>query len=156
MCEKLQNLTDYLLGLDFCPRENIDSWVDLATIIPEPRHQGQYAEICRYHHRCTVLIERFTGDSRLIAAWLAAWLEDYDPDRETDNMPDPEIDVEPLDASGTQWDVDINIEFLEPVMVQQNENGNIQWRMKQWSLIDVPLIDEATDVDSVEEKDNAA
>ncbi len=156
MCEKLQNLTDYLLELKFCPRENIDSWVDLATVIPEPLNQGQYAEICRYHHRCTVIIERFTGDDRLIAAWISAWLEDYDPERQSDRMPDPEINVEPLDASGTQFDVDISIEFVEPVMVQQNSNGNIQWRMKRWSLIDEPVVDDATDVDSVEEQNNAA
>ncbi len=150
MSHKLHQITSFLIEQDFIPRENIDSWVDLCAVIPESRNMGQYLEICRLHHQCTIVIERCTGDSRLITAWLSAWLNDNDPDRDADRMPDPDIDIEALDASGTQWDVDISVEFVEPVMVVMNDNGKIPWQGKHWSLIDEPLLDVAESVDGVE------
>ncbi len=159
MSRKLQEITEYLTGLDFVPRENIDAWVDICHIIPEIMNMGQYMELCHLHHKCTILIERYTGDSRLITAWISAWLQDHDPDRSGARMPDPDIDVEALDASGTQWDVDISIEFVEPVMVIPDNEGNITWNNQQWSLIDEPVIDVAESVQEVEperSQDNAA
>ena len=150
MSRKLQQITDYLIELDFVASENIDIWVDLCSEILESRNMGHYLELCRMHYQCTILIERYTGDSRLIAAWLASWLDDHDPDRDAYRMPDPEIDIEALDASGTLWDVDISIEFTEPVMIVENDNGNICWHEKRWSLIDEPLVDVAESVDEVE------
>ena len=89
----------------------------------------------------------------MITAWVAAWLDDHDPDRDKQQMPDPEIDIEALDASGTQWDVDITIEFTEPVMVIEGDNGNIRWQGMRWNLIDEPLVDVAESVDEVEPED---
>ena len=149
MSQKLQALTGYLIRLDFIQRENIDAWVDLCSVIPESRNKGEYMEVCRLHHKCTLLIERYTGDSRLITAWLSAWLMDNDPDRDQYGLTDPDIDVEALDASGSQWDIDISIEFVEPVMLLQDGNGPISWRGQHWRLIDDPIVDVAEEVDEV-------
>ena len=156
MSHKLQQITDYLIDLNFVARENIDTWVDLCSVIQESKSMGHYLELCRLHYQCTILIERYTGDARLITAWLAAWLDDHDPDRDQQQMPDPEIDIEALDASGTQWDVDISVEFTEPVMVIEGDNGNIQWMGQRWSLIDEPLVDIAESVEEVEPEDHHA
>lgn len=154
MSAKLQELTDYLIDLDFIPVENIDSWVDVCTVIPASVNMGQYYELCRLHHRCTLILERYTGDSRLITAWIAAWLKDHDGDRDDDRLPDPDVDIEALDASGTQWDVDVSIEFVEPVLIEPDEfNGNIDWNGQKWRLIDAPVIDIAEEVDRVEPED---
>ncbi|WP_420588202.1 phage tail protein [Bacterioplanoides sp.] len=153
MSYKLQQVTDFLVGLNFVPEENIDNWVDLCSVIPESRNMGKYLEICRLHHQCTLLIERYTGDSRLITAWVSAWLHDHDPDRDSYQLPDPDIDIEALDASGTQWDIDISIEFVEPVMVVMDDTGNIPWQGQRWSLIDDPLVDVAESVEEVEPED---
>jgi len=118
-------------------------------------NMGHYVELCTLHYQCTILIERYTGDARLITAWLASWLDDHDPDRDQQQMPDPEIDIEALDASGTQWDVDISIEFTEPVMVVEGSNGNIHWQGQRWNLIDEPLVDVARNVDEVEPEDRS-
>ena len=151
MSFKLANLTDYLIGLEFVPRENLESWVDLCTVIPASVNVGHYYELCRLHHRCTLLIERYTGDSRLITAWIASWLKDHDSDRDNDRLPDPDIDIEALDASGTQWDVDVSIEFIEPVLIQPDEtNGIITWNGSKWSLIDQPVIDTAEELDRLD------
>ena len=151
MSAKLQDLTDYLIGLKFVPRENLESWVDLCTVIPASVNMGKYYELCRLHHRCTLLIERYTGDSRLITAWIAAWLKDHDSDRDNDRLPDPDIDIEALDASGTQWDVDVSIEFIEPVLIHPDDaNGTITWNGSQWSLIDQPVIDTAEELDRLD------
>ena len=72
MSRKLQQITDYLIELDFVASENIDIWVDLCSEILESRNMGHYLELCRMHYQCTILIERYTGDSRLIAAWFSA------------------------------------------------------------------------------------
>ena len=132
------------------PQENIDSWVDICTVIPEVVNMGNYWEMCRLHHKCTILIERYTGDSRLITAYISAWINDYDNDRDDYQMPNPDIDIEALDASGTQWDVDITIEFMESVLVVQDDEGDITWKDERWSLIEDPLIDYAESVDGVE------
>lgn len=155
MSAKMQGLTDYLMDLDFIPRENIESWVDLCTIIPASLNHGQYFELCRLHHRCSLIIERYTGDSRLITAWIAAWLKDHDGERDADRLPDPDIDIEALDASGTQWDVDVSIEFIEPVLIEPDElNGNIQWHGRRWRLIDQPVIDIAEELDRLDPVDD--
>ena len=155
MSRKLEDLTNYLAGMNFVTRENIDNWVDLCSVIQESKNMGHYLELCRLHYQCTILIERYTGDARLITAWLSAWLDDNDPDRDADRMPDPEIDIEALDASGTQWDVDISVEFTEPVMVVEGDNGNIFWQGQRWSLIDEPLVDVAESVEEVEPEDSS-
>lgn len=151
MSAKLQDLTDYLIGLEFVPRENLESWVDLCTVIPASMNMGHYYELCRLHHRCSLFIERYTGDSRLITAWIAAWLKDHDPDRDNDRLPDPDIEIEALDASGTQWDVDVSVEFIEPVLIQPDEiNGTITWNGSKWSLIDQTVIDTAEELDRLD------
>ena len=154
MSAKLQELTDYLIALDFVPRENMDAWVDVCTVIPASLNMGKYYELCRLHHRCTLFIERYTGDSRLITAWIAAWLKDHDGDRDNDRLPDPDVDIEALDASGTQWDVDVSIEFIEPVLIQPDEaNGTIPWNGSKWSLIDQPVINTAENLDRLDPAD---
>lgn len=151
MSAKLASLTDYLIGLNFVPRENLESCVDLCTVTPASINMGHYYELCKQHHRCTLLIERYTGDSRLIIAWIAAWLKDHDPDRDNDRLPDPDIDIKALDASGTQWNVDVSIEFIEPVLIQPDDaNGTIMWNGSQWSLIDHPVCDTAEELDRLE------
>lgn len=149
MSVKLAQLTEHLISLAFIPRENLESWVDICTVIPESINHGHYQEICRLHHKCTLMIERYTGDSRLITAWMTAWLNDNDPDRDRDRMPDPDIDVEALDASGTTWDIDITLEFVEPVLVVEDQNGVIPWNGLNWSVIDEPIIDTARHVEWV-------
>ncbi len=154
MSAKLQRLTEYLLALDFVPRENLESWVDLCTMNPSSKNLGHYYELCRLHHRCTLFIERYIGDSRQITAWIAAWLKDHDPERDCDRLPDPDIDIEALDASGTQWDIDVSIEFTEPVLIEQDEQtGNIDWNGKKWRLIDEPIIDTAEELDRLDPND---
>lgn len=155
MSLKLQQLTDHLIELAFVPRENIESWVDLCTVIPCSLNMGHYYELCRLHYRCTLFIERYSGDARLITAWIAAWLKDHDPDRDHDRMPDPDIDIEALDASGTQWDTDVSIEFVEAVLIRPAPDGVITWDGKQWELIEQPLIDTAEQLDQLQPEDTA-
>lgn len=157
MSFKLRSLTDYLIELDFAPRENIESWVDMCTLIPTSMSMGNYVQLCSLHHRCTVKIERYTGDSRLITAWIATWIHSFDSDRDHDQLPDPDIDIEALDASGTQWDVDLSIEFMEPVLIAADpENGNITWNEQKYALIKKPIIDTAKEITQTNFSDSSA
>ena len=149
MSAKLERLTRTLINLRFVPRENIESWVDVCTLIPSSVDHGEYYELCRMHYRCTLLVERYQGDCRLISSWVASWLKDYDGDRDHDQMPDPEIDIEALDASGTQWDVDLSIEFVEPILIVPANDGVITWKGQQWQLIDQPVVDTAEQLENV-------
>ncbi len=46
MSSKLTDITNHLIELDFCPRENIDAWVDICTVINESQSRGHYIELC--------------------------------------------------------------------------------------------------------------
>ncbi|AMO55982.1 phage tail protein [Endozoicomonas montiporae] len=150
MSTKLQQLTSHLLGKRLARNEDIESWVDRCSIIPEARHMGEYAEICQQQSTCTVVIERFSGDARKIMALVTAWLQDNDDNRERFGLGDPEIDVTPLDKSGKSSDVDISLVFYDPVMVRLDTDGDIHWQGLRWSLIDDPLVDTAEEVAEVD------
>ena len=150
MSVKLQQLTSLLLSKRLSRKEDIDSWVDRCSIVPEARAMGEYAEICQQQSHCTLFIERFSGDARQIMAQVTAWLQDNDDNRERFNLADPEIDVTPLDKSGKSHDVEISLEFYDPVMVRLDTDGDIHWQGLRWSLIDEPLIDTAEEVAEVD------
>ncbi len=155
MSHKLQQLTSHILSQKLCRNENIDSWVDRLTFPPESRDMGEYSEICQQHSTCTLFIERFVGDSREIIAQITAWLQENDKTREQFGLPDPEMDVTMLNKSGTSWDVDVSIEFYDPVMVKRDPAGRIQWQGDSWSLISEPLVDTAQEVAQVDPEGKA-
>ena len=150
MSVKLQQLTSLLLSKRLSRKEDIDSWVDRCSIVPEARAMGEYAEICQQQSNCTLFIERFSGDAREIMAQVTAWLQENDDNRERFKLADPEIDVTPLDKSGKSHDVEISLEFYDPVMVRLDTDGDIHWQGLRWSLIDEPLIDTAEEVAEVD------
>ena len=152
MSKKLQALTSHLIGTRQCRKENIDSWIDRCQIRQETSDEGLYQQLHLDHNACTVFIENFSGNGDTLRAQISAWLQDNDDTniRERYGLPDPEIDITPMDKSGKKWDVDIAVEFLDPVLVKPDENGDVIWDGLRWSIIDDPIVDTATDEDGVE------
>ncbi len=149
MSLKLQKLTAHLLKQNLCHQEDVDSWVDSCRITPEARHKGEYSEIGQMVSSCTLFFERYPDDSRKILALVSGWLQDNDPDRDQVGLADPQINVTPLDKSGCSFDVDISLDFTDPIMVQVSADGDIFWQGKRWKLIDKPLVTTAEEVDGV-------
>ena len=156
MSRLLQRLTTHLLDSRQCRREDIDSWIDRCTLIPEARYEGHYSQLHLDHNVCTVFIERFSGNADQLKAQITAWLQDNDDMhlRQRYTLPDPEIDITMLDKSGNKWDIDITIEFLEPVLVEEDPQGAIRWQGSTWSVINDPIIDTATEEDGVEPQES--
>lgn len=150
MSSKLQALCAHLLASQQCTAKQLDSWVDARTLRLEPADGGQYMELCQRHSRCTVLIERFHGDADIFEALLAAWIQDHDDpnERSRQKLPDPEVEIEPL--GGNAFDIDITIEFLDPLLIEADPAGPIGWNGQQWSVISAPVIDTATDQQGVQ------
>ncbi|WP_067522416.1 phage tail protein [Endozoicomonas ascidiicola] len=157
MSTKLQRLTEFLLEHRQCRKEDIDSWVDRCTLRPESSFEGKYHQLHIDHNVCSVLVERFSGNANLLKAMVTSWLQDNDDVniRNRYELPDPSFDIEMLDKSGKRWDVDITIEFLEPLLVQEDPQGAIHWQGSRWSVIDAPIIDTATEEDGAHPEENA-
>ena len=152
MSAKLRELTAHILAKGLCRQEEIDSWVDQEYIEIDTRNQGEYIQICRHKSRCTVFVERFRQDARLLSSVVVAWINENDYQREDDQLPVPEIDVTPLDSGNSErplFDIEITLEFMDDVLIKPDENGIITYKGEQWSLLDAPLIDTAVNVDGV-------
>ena len=147
MSKNLRALSAHIIDNKLCRTEQIDSWVDSARLRNEARNHGQFTQMFLVHSRCTMIIEGYAGDSRLLMAHICAWLQDHDDvnERESYGLPDPDITVEMLDKSGRSHDVDISVEFLEPVFVIPDTDGDIEWQGRRWSIIDEPVVDVAED-----------
>ena len=72
MSRLLQRLTSHLLDSRQCRREDIDSWIDRCTLIPEARYEGHYSQLHLDHNTCTVFIERFSGNADLLKAQITS------------------------------------------------------------------------------------
>ncbi|MET4706724.1 phage tail protein [Endozoicomonas lisbonensis] len=151
MSSKLKSLTCYLISKKQCRQEDLDSWVDHCRIIPESSVEGEYCQLHLNLTTCTLFIEEFSGNATELVAHVSAWLQDNDDpnDRQRFGLTDPEMDITMLDSSGKKWDVDISLQFLEPVLVQEDPNGSIEWDSTRWSLIEEPVVDVATEAEGV-------
>ena len=159
MSAKLKALTACILDKGLCRQEEMDSWVDQVYIDIDTRVQGEYVQIGRHRSRCTVFIERFRQDARLLSSVVITWINENDYLRENDLLPAPEINVTPLDSGNHKlplFDIEITLYFIDEVLIIPDENGIITYKGERWSLLDTSLVNTALNVDGIREQWSSA
>lgn len=132
----LQALTAHLLSIvpSKC-RKFVDSWMDTAELKLEPKNEGYGMQLGMMGYEAVISFESFPFrefDPAIVLAGMMAWLQDNDPFRDKYNLENPTFDVEP--ESDTVANVEINIHFIEPVTVVEEEQGAITWREKKYNI----------------------
>lgn len=117
--------------------QKLDAEMGNIELILSPRNMGRGMDIAYQRYTAEFLIDRLPFkkyDPAVLFANVAAWLMDNDDEREEQlgELKDPVIEVVIEDEQNAE--VLIQIVFEEPIKIVENENGNIYWRKKRWSI----------------------
>jgi hypothetical protein len=134
---KLRALTTFLLERNLVLPEQLDSWADQVTLdlIWKPDVDGLHMGDMRY--RATIILERFTDHPGRLMALLGSWLEGHDDNRDRQELPSPNFEIEPLDSD--LFDVEISLEFVEPQYLAEQDDGEIEAFGKRWAFVPFDL-----------------
>lgn len=115
--------------------KHIECWMEDLELLTGSKNQGHGSDIGYISYNASFSFERFPFkeiDPAIVMANVLAWIEDFDQHRERFELNDPSFDVEP--SSDTTVLMTLEIEFIEPLMVVEDLNGQILWQGKQWAL----------------------
>ena len=134
---KLKALTKYLIACRLVPSEQLDSWTDQVTVdlIWKPDLDGLHMSDMRY--TATIALERFADHPGRLLALVGSWLENNDQGRDRDELPAPKFDISMLDNDLA--DVDITLEFNEPLYLAEDPAGEIEAHGKTWAFVPFDL-----------------
>lgn len=134
---KLKALTKYLIACRLVPSEQLDSWADQVNLdlIWKPDVDGMRMGDMRYS--ATIALERFDDHPSRLMALVGSWLEANDPNRDRDELPAPKFDISMLDNDLA--DVDITLEFNEPLYLAEDPAGEIEAHGKTWAFVPFDL-----------------
>lgn len=134
---KLKALTKYLIACRLVPSEQLDSWADQVNLdlIWKPDVDGMRMGDMRYS--ATIELERFDDHPSRLMALVGSWLEANDPNRDRDELPAPKFDISMLDNDLA--DVDITLEFNEPLYLAEDPAGEIEAHGKTWAFVPFDL-----------------
>ena len=134
---KLIALTQFLKERQVAPSGQIDSWADQVNLdlIWKPDVDGMRMGDMRYS--ATIVLERFDDHPSRLMALVGSWLEANDPNRDRDELPAPKFDISMLDNDLA--DVDITLEFNEPLYLAEDPAGEIEAHGKTWAFVPFDL-----------------
>ena len=132
---KLRALTAYLIERHLVPAEQLDSFAEQVSLalVWKPEERGLRLGDMRY--RAVVILERLADHPARLMALVGSWLENNDPDR--DGLPDPVFDVEQMDRDLA--DVELAVEFVEPVHLAEDPAGEIEAFGRRWAFVPFDL-----------------
>ncbi|HCF4327107.1 phage tail protein [Pseudomonas aeruginosa] len=132
---KLRALTAYLIERRLVPPEQLDSFAEQVSLalIWKPEERGLRLGDMRY--RAVVILERLADHPARLMALVGSWLENNDQDR--DGLPDPVFDVEQMDRDLA--DVELAVEFVEPVHLAEDPAGEIEAFGQRWAFVPFDL-----------------
>lgn len=133
---KLRGLTRHLLERRLVRAEQLDSWTEQVTLelLWKPTTSGLLMGNQRY--RAVIVLERFADHPGRLMALVGSWLENHDADRD-DDLPAPTFDIEPLDND--LFDVELTLEFVEPLHLGEDPHGEIEAFDKRWAFVPFDL-----------------
>lgn len=135
---KLQALTAYIMEVTDLPRENVQSFADKGELTPTGRDLGHGIELGVFKYDAVIQIENYPGDGHAMLALLLGWLCDHDPDRELNELAEPEVDADLNDDRTV--DLEIAVEFEEPLCLVPDDDGEIRFNGRRWRVVgDVPV-----------------
>lgn len=134
---QLKALTAYLIDRRLVEPEQFDSWTEQVSLelIWKPDRDGLHMADMRY--RAAFSLERFADHPARLMALLGSWLETHDPDRDRHDLPAPLFAIEPLDPD--TFDVDLSLEFIEPLYLAEDPTGEIEAFGKTWAFVPFDL-----------------
>ncbi|HEP8703738.1 TPA: phage tail protein [Pseudomonas aeruginosa] len=133
--DKLRALTTYLIERQLVPAEQLDSFAEQVslTLVWKPEREGLRLGDMRY--RAVIILERLADHPARLMALVGSWLENNDQDR--DGLPDPVFDVEQMDPDLA--DVELAVEFVEPVHLAEDPAGEIEAFGQRWAFVPFDL-----------------
>lgn len=135
--KKLTALTSFLLQAANLTKEQVLSVADRGETIPTGRDLGHGVELGVFKYDALIQVEAFNGSSSELLLLVMSWLHDHDKDRDHAGLADPEVDAS-LNDDFTA-DVDLAIEFEEPLQMVPDEQGPILFNGRKWRVADVPV-----------------
>lgn len=133
---KLQALTQHIKAmLPHQIHHSIDVWMEDVQLHLVPEDKGQGFDIGQIEYTAQFSFERFPFkqvDPATVMAGVMAWLMDNDESRSDYELEDPSFDVEP--ESEDTVIMTMEIEFLESLMVVEDESGPILWQGQRFKL----------------------
>jgi len=145
----IKALHAHLASLNLVDKNQIDSWIEDARLIPEGKTETVGTDdmvgvnLAYMDYNAVFLIENFSGNPTLLLALVAAWLMQNNPDRDSDE--DPTFEIDPIDDKYD--DVEIKLPFKEKLQIKLDPNGKIHFEGETWSLAE-PVIETAEDIES--------
>ena len=144
-----QSFSEFLLTISGVNREQLNIYADNCKLIPSGKDQGNCMELGQLKYEAVFEVTHFKGEATLFLAHVLSWLEDKDPYRFKLELPDPDVEVSPVDRETV--DLDLSIQFEEPLILRRDEQGPIEWNCEKWSVC--PLdIDVATELEKMDGK----
>ena len=115
--EYLQSLSDYLIK-HITNKADLEAWAEdgemlFSPSVVEDGYELQYT--CKFE-----LSDVEIKPARLFML-IANWVQQYNPDRDTQGLPAPQFFVEPL--ANNRYDLGVKIEFIEQMRFVEDENG---------------------------------
>jgi hypothetical protein len=115
--------------------KKIECWMENIELMAGAKNQGNGSDIGYMSYTAAWSFERFPFqelDPAVIMANVLAWIEDNDKHRCIFELNDPSFDVEA--ESDTTVMMTLEVDFIEPLMVIEDEEGVILWHGKKWKL----------------------
>lgn len=141
--KKLGAISKHLQQVTGLLRERFTAFADQGILIPTGKNLGNGVEVGVFKYDAVIQIEGYPGDGYHLLAVVSAWLAGNDPDRDDQELADPEVDIT-LNDDRTA-DVDISIEFEERIEIVPDDDGPISFNGSNWSVAEVE-IDVAEDI----------
>lgn len=135
---KLQALVAFLCQQTGIRREQVHAFVDQGVNRPTGKDLGHGVEIGRFRYDAVLQCERVPVEcSELLLSLIISWLSDNDPERESFELSDPDVDVTINDMR--TCDVDITVEFDEGLQIVPDPTGSIPFNGMMWRVANVPV-----------------
>ena len=128
--QKLQALTEYLLSQNLFDAEQLDSWADDGTLKNAFKETEQGLLIGYFEYQGVISIERYQKPATHMMAAVLAWLQVNDDER--DELNPPSLEIEPDDDC--RFDIDISVQFKEPVLLTPQADGPIDLFGKRYGF----------------------
>ncbi|MFA0607261.1 phage tail protein [Vibrio amylolyticus] len=137
----LRGLNDRILELvPNSLHSDIECWMEGIELVINPSHQGRGRDIGYMTYSGIFSFERFPFkkvNTASVMASVMAWLMDNDAHREDFELGNPTCDVEP--TSDDTVIMTIEIDFVEPLKVVENPDGDVLWNGKRWSVAEYEI-----------------
>ncbi|MEH6649977.1 MAG: phage tail protein [Motiliproteus sp.] len=126
-----------LLGIN---AENFESFQEGGELQPgggNETEQGWHQADWKY--RAVLAFERIPASSAgLLLALVQAWLDENDPDRSDHELGNPQGQID-LDDNNKFADVELTLDFVDPIYLVQDDSGPIVWNGQQFNFGDYDL-----------------